>query len=69
MQVFFIDLNQLSMDAFAEKGQEYVTNHYFMNIPAATYQAYPDGQSDNTHFQPEGAKAVARLVFDALKAF
>lgn len=31
------------------------------------HEAYPDGQSDNTHFQPEGAKVVAGLVFEALK--
>ncbi len=67
LSCYFIDLNQLSMDAFSEKGQDYVTEHYFMNLPAGKYEAYPDGQSDNTHFQPEGAKEVAHLVFDALK--
>ena len=67
MNVCFIDLNQLSMDAFSKKGQKYVTNHYFMNLPPGVYEAYPDGESDNTHFQPEGARVVARLVFDTLK--
>lgn len=67
LNVSLIDLNQLSMDAFAAKGQEYVTSHYFMNLPAGKYVAYPEGQKDNTHFQPEGATAVARLVFEAMK--
>ncbi|MCB0570932.1 MAG: rhamnogalacturonan acetylesterase [Phaeodactylibacter sp.] len=67
MNALFIDLNQLSMDAFSEKGQEYVTEHYFMNLPPGKYEAYPEGQSDNTHFQPEGAKAVAGLAFEAMK--
>lgn len=67
MDVYFIDLNQLSMDAFSEKGRDYVTEHYFMNLQPGVYEAYPDGQSDNTHFQPEGAKVVANLVFDAMK--
>ncbi|UII27146.1 rhamnogalacturonan acetylesterase [Fulvivirga maritima] len=62
-----IDLNQLSMDAFSKKGQEYVSEHYFMNLPAGKYEAYPEGQNDNTHFQPEGAKAVAQLVLDGLR--
>ncbi|MBL3656107.1 rhamnogalacturonan acetylesterase [Fulvivirga sediminis] len=62
-----IDLNQLSMDAFSKKGQEYVSEHYFMNLPAGKYEAYPDGQNDNTHFQPEGAKIISQLVFNALK--
>ena len=67
MNVMLIDLNQLSMDYFSEKGKDYVSEKYFMNLPAATYEAYPEGQNDNTHFQPEGAKAVAQLVFNALK--
>lgn len=67
LKVLFIDLNQLSMDAFSAKGKDYVSQNYFMNLPAGKYQAYPDGQSDNTHFQPEGAKTVAKLVFDAMK--
>jgi lysophospholipase L1-like esterase len=62
----FIDLNQLSMDAFAAKGQEYVTSHFFMNLPAGKYVAYPEGQKDNTHFQPEGATEVARLIYEAM---
>jgi lysophospholipase L1-like esterase len=65
-QVLFIDLNQLSMDAFAAKGQDYVSSHFFMNLPAGKYVAYPDGQKDNTHFQPEGATEVARLIYEAM---
>ena len=55
------------MDYFSKKGKDVVTETYFMNLPAGVYEAYPNGQKDNTHFQPEGAKAVARLVFSALK--
>ena len=51
LQVPLIDLTQLSIDAFTAKGQEYVTSHYFMNLPAGKFEAYPDGQNDNTHFQ------------------
>ncbi len=67
LNTYFIDLNQLSMDAFSEKGKEYVTDHYFMNLPPGKYEAYPEGQKDNTHFQTEGAKVVAGLVFEAMK--
>lgn len=68
MNVHLIDLNKLSMDAFSQAGREYVSAHYFMNLPADVYPAYPEGQTDNTHFQPEGAKVVAALVFEALQA-
>lgn len=68
LNVPLIDLTKLSIDAFTAKGQEYVTSNYFMNLPAGKYEAYPDGQKDNTHFQPEGARAVAQLVFNGMKA-
>lgn len=62
-----IDLNQLSMQFFTSKGREFVTANYFMNLPAGKFEAYPDGQKDNTHFQPEGANEIAKLVFSGLK--
>lgn len=67
LDVQLIDLGQRSIDFFSEKGEEYVSSHYFMNLPAGMYEAYPEGQRDNTHFQPEGATEVARLVFEGLQ--
>ncbi|ALJ01494.1 rhamnogalacturonan acetylesterase [Rufibacter tibetensis] len=67
LNVPLIDLQQLSIDSFSAKGQEYVTANYFMNLPAGQYKNYPEGQKDNTHFQPAGAKEVARLVFEGMK--
>ncbi len=68
MSVPLIDLNHLSMAHFSKMGHDYVTVKYFMNLDAGIYPAYPNGQRDNTHFQPEGAKAVAQLVFNALQS-
>ncbi|HSI69510.1 MAG TPA: rhamnogalacturonan acetylesterase [Gillisia sp.] len=67
LEAHLIDLTQRSMDHFTEKGEEYVTRNYFMNFGPGLYEAYPEGSSDNTHFQPEGAKAVAQLVFEGLR--
>lgn len=67
LNVQLIDLAQLSIDAFTAKGEEYVTSKYFMNLKKGVYPGYPDGQKDNTHFQKEGAMAVAQLVFNAMK--
>ncbi|MFB6320736.1 rhamnogalacturonan acetylesterase [Saccharicrinis sp. FJH54] len=67
LSVPLIDLNRLSMDFFTSKGETYSTTHYFMNLPAGKYVAYPDGQHDNTHFQPEGAQEVAKLVYHGLQ--
>ena len=68
LNVKLIDLTQLACEFFTSKGQEYVSEKYFMNLPEGVYEAYPEGQKDNTHFQPEGALEVARLVFKALQS-
>ena len=67
LNVYLIDLTDLSMEFFSGKGQVYVTSTYFMNFPAGMYEGYPDGSRDNTHFQPAGATAVASLVFSEMK--
>ncbi|MDR7212551.1 rhamnogalacturonan acetylesterase [Flavobacterium piscis] len=67
LNVKLIDLNELSIEFFTSKGQEYVTQNYFMNFEAGLYPAFPTGQKDNTHFQTAGGKEVARLVFNAMK--
>lgn len=67
LDVKLIDLNELSMQFFSSKGKEYVTNKYFMNLDSGKYEAYPKGQHDNTHFQTDGGKEVAKLVYNAMK--
>ena len=68
MDVLLIDLGQLSRDFFTDKGQDFVSKTYFMNLPKGAFPAYPDGLNDNTHFQPEGAEAIARLVYEGMKS-
>lgn len=67
LNVAIIDLTSLSADFFTTKGNEFVSKCFFMNLDPAKYQAYPKGLKDNTHFQPEGAKAIAQLVYNELK--
>lgn len=68
MNVPLIDLNELSMAFFSKYGQEVAAEKFFMNFGPGIYAAYPDGQKDNTHFNGEGATAVAQLVFNAMQA-
>jgi len=67
LNVPIIDLTLLSAEFFTTKGNEFVSKNYFMNLDSEKYEAYPKGQKDNTHFQPEGAKAIAQLVYQSLK--
>jgi lysophospholipase L1-like esterase len=68
MDVHLIDLTETSARHFTQMGRDYVTENFFMNLPPGKFEAYPEGLSDNTHFQPEGALEVARLVFEGLKS-
>jgi lysophospholipase L1-like esterase len=67
LDVYLIDLSRLSAEHFTQMGREYVTYQYFMNLPVGKFEAYPEGREDNTHFQPEGAMEVSRLVYQGLK--
>tara|TARA_R110002095_G_scaffold86651_1_gene75412 strand:- start:152 stop:964 length:813 start_codon:yes stop_codon:yes gene_type:complete len=67
MNVHLIDLNLKSREFFTKMGKDFVSENYFMNFPSSIYEAYPDGLKDNTHFQPNGATEVARLVFEGLQ--
>lgn len=67
LSVPVIDLTTLSADLFTSKGTDFVTKNYFMNLDSGKYVAYPKGQNDNTHFQPAGAKEIARLIYEGLQ--
>jgi lysophospholipase L1-like esterase len=67
LSVHLIDLTEISANHFTTLGRDYVSLNYFMNLPPGKFAAYPEGLNDNTHFQPEGAEALARLVYEALK--
>lgn len=66
LNVPLIDLTRMSADFFTKKGRDFVSKNYFMNLDSGKYKAYPNGQKDNTHFQTEGAKQIAGLVFAEL---
>lgn len=66
LDVLMIDLTQRSMDFFVEKGEDYVTHHYFMNLKPGQYPNYPEGKVDNTHFVTEGAEVVAKLALEGM---
>ncbi len=56
-----IDLTAMSEQLVDEKGEE-ARIRYYMNLPAGAFANYPDGQRDNTHLQPEGARVFAGLI-------
>lgn len=43
------------------------TKHLFMWLEAGRYPYYPEGESDNVHFQEEGARKIADLVIEGIE--
>jgi pectinesterase len=56
-----IDLTATSTQLWNAQGVA-GTKNYFLILPAGKYPNYPNGVTDNTHFQAYGAIEVARLV-------
>lgn len=59
--VAVIDLTALS-EALVQQTGEAARTTFYMNLPAGVYLHFPSGQRDNTHLQPAGALAFARLI-------
>ncbi|WP_458780237.1 pectinesterase family protein [Arthrobacter sp. D3-16] len=62
-----VDLTASSKDLWQKLGAEGTKSHFLYATPGQ-YPQYPQGVTDNTHFQAEGALAVARLVASELRA-
>ncbi|AXG76380.1 rhamnogalacturonan acetylesterase [Streptomyces paludis] len=65
-RVPLLDSQAQSLALWQRLGPE-TTKSYFNWLPPGESPNYPSGVSDNTHFRPTGAVAVARLVARALR--
>lgn len=59
-----IDLTALSFALWSRLGPE-ATKAYFLWLDPGVWPNFPNGDQDNTHFQPHGAIELARLVVGA----
>lgn len=64
-RVPLIDMHRLSERVLREYGPER-SRQLFLQLGAGEHPNYPAGVDDNTHFSPEGAKVMARLVAEAI---
>lgn len=66
-QTPLIDLHNISSNHFSQAGIE-GTKEWFMHLPPGKYDAYPNGNKDNSHFQENGARHIATwIIEDAIK--
>ena len=67
MDVPLVDLSTLSRAYYDTLGP-IGTLAVFLHVPAGVYTAFPNGSSDDTHFQEYGAIQIARLLSGGIKA-
>jgi lysophospholipase L1-like esterase len=60
-KIDLIDATALTKSLFEKIGKDSTTK-LFLNLAAGESPNYPSGNTDNTHLQERGAKAVAQLV-------
>lgn len=66
MNVPLLDLHARSLELFSTLGPGKSEN-LFLRADSGIYKFYPNGKSDNTHFNRTGAIQVARLVISELQ--
>lgn len=63
----FVDLNMMSYNYFKTFNSDYLARFYYNNYAAGEYANYPNGSTDNTHFQEMGAITLCSFIADGLK--
>jgi lysophospholipase L1-like esterase len=66
-KVLFIDLDTKSRALYQQFGKDNSTL-LFLQLKAGEHPNYPEGKVDNTHFNELGARLIAQLVLNEVKA-
>jgi lysophospholipase L1-like esterase len=66
-RVMVIDMDKLSRDLMQQLGDE-TSKLLFMHLAPGDHPNYPLGRADNTHFNELGARKMAQLVVNELRA-
>ena len=65
-QVPLFDLNLQSCTDLTRFGPQ-ASQAYFIQVPAGLYRQFPEGKTDNTHLNTQGATWIAQLFIRQLK--
>jgi lysophospholipase L1-like esterase len=61
-----LNIHKITNEFMGKVGNE-ESKKYYLHLPPGQSDNYPEGITDNTHFNEEGAKKVAQLIIDAIK--
>ncbi len=64
--IHFIDLDALSLELYQSMGVE-TSKLLFLQLKPGEHPNYPQGKTDNTHFNELGARLIAQLVLASVK--
>ncbi|MBR2261072.1 MAG: hypothetical protein IJ916_05160 [Paludibacteraceae bacterium] len=64
----FVDLNMKSYNMFKQFSSIYNQRFFYNTYPKGEYANYPNGSTDNTHFQEMGALTLCRFIIEELTA-
>lgn len=65
-EVPLIDLDKKSQDLYQQLGEEY-SKMLFLQLRPGEHPNYPNGKTDNTHFNELGAREIAQLVLAGIR--
>ena len=65
-QLPLLDMYQITQDLYQNLGYE-ETKVLHLQLAPGEHPNYPEGVTDNTHFNETGAKQIAQLVAKAIK--
>ncbi|MEK4654250.1 rhamnogalacturonan acetylesterase [Niallia sp. FSL W8-0954] len=65
-KVALLDIHKKSIDFFQSLGPD-LSRNFFLHLEANESSNYPIGVKDDTHFNNQGAEAVAKLICNAIK--
>ncbi len=67
LDVPVIDLHEMSTRLLRRLGSEQ-SKKLFLFVPEGVFSGFPEGRTDNTHFSWEGARTMAELVVEDIRA-
>lgn len=69
LDVPLVDLDQMSVPLMEGLGPDYTGPFMYMNLEPGEYPNYPEGRTDDVHFQEMGAIEMARLVIESIEGY
>jgi lysophospholipase L1-like esterase len=61
-----LNIHKITTEFMGKVGNE-DSKKYYLHLPPGQSDNYPEGITDNTHFNDEGAKKVAQLIIEAIQ--